>query len=73
MFHNFVLGQSEARMRLSEARGAARCVLLSEQSARHHGYPGDGLLMSTPDPSKHGTLSQCWFNVGPPSTTLAQH
>ena len=19
------------------------------------------------------TLAQCWFNVGPPSTTLAQH
>ena len=24
-------------------------------------------------PSKHKTLSHCWFNVGPPSTTLAQH
>ena len=24
------------------------------------------------DPSKHDTLSHCWFNVGPPSTTLAQ-
>ena len=23
--------------------------------------------------SKHETLSHCWFNVGPPSTTLAQH
>ena len=22
---------------------------------------------------KHGTLNQCRFNVGPPSTTLAQH
>ena len=24
-------------------------------------------------PSKHKTLSHCWFNVGPLSTTLAQH
>ena len=24
-------------------------------------------------PSKHETLNQCWFNVGPPSTTSAQH
>ena len=24
-------------------------------------------------PSKHGTLKQCWSNVGPPSATLAQH
>ena len=24
-------------------------------------------------PSKHEALSHCWFNVGPPSTTLAQH
>ena len=23
--------------------------------------------------SKHETLTQCWFNVGPSSTTLAQH
>ena len=23
--------------------------------------------------SKHETLSQCWYNVGPPSSTLAQH
>ena len=23
--------------------------------------------------SKHHTLKQCWFNVGPPSATLAQH
>ena len=25
------------------------------------------------DPSKHETLNQCWFNVGPPSATLSQH
>ena len=24
-------------------------------------------------PRKHKTLGKCWFNVGPPSTTLAQH
>ena len=24
-------------------------------------------------PSKHKTLSQCWLNVGPPSTTSPQH
>ena len=24
-------------------------------------------------PSKHETLTQCWFNSGPPSATLAQH
>ena len=24
-------------------------------------------------PSKHETLTQCWANVGPPSTTLSQH
>ena len=24
-------------------------------------------------PSRHERLSHCWFNVGPPSTTLAQH
>ena len=24
-------------------------------------------------PSKHGTFTQCCFNVGPPSATLAQH
>ena len=24
-------------------------------------------------PSKHETLNHCWFNVGPPSTTLAPH
>ena len=24
-------------------------------------------------PSKHETLTQCWVNVGPPSSTLAQH
>ena len=24
-------------------------------------------------PNKHDTLKQYWFNVGPPSTTLAQH
>ena len=24
-------------------------------------------------PSKHDTLNQCWVNVGPPSSTLAQH
>ena len=24
-------------------------------------------------PWKHETSSQCWFNVGPPSTTLTQH
>ena len=24
-------------------------------------------------PSKHETFTQCWFNVWPPSTTLAQH
>ena len=24
-------------------------------------------------PSKHKTFNQCWFNVGPPSTTTAQH
>ena len=24
-------------------------------------------------PSKHETLTQRWFNVGPPSATLAQH
>ena len=24
-------------------------------------------------PSKHDTLSHCWFNVGKPSSTLAQH
>ena len=25
------------------------------------------------DTSKHENLGQCWFDVGPPSTTLAQH
>ena len=25
------------------------------------------------EPTKHQTLNQCWFNVGPPSTTSAQH
>ena len=24
-------------------------------------------------PSSHKALPQCWFNVGPPSATLAQH
>ena len=24
-------------------------------------------------PSKHETLTQCWYNVDPPSATLAQH
>ena len=24
-------------------------------------------------PSKHKTLTHCWANVGPPSTTLAQY
>ena len=24
-------------------------------------------------PSRHETLTQCWFNVGPPSSTLDQH
>ena len=28
---------------------------------------------STSTPSKHKTLNQCWFNVGPPSATLNQH
>ena len=28
-------------------------------------------LISTP--SKHETLTQCWFNAGSPSVTLAQH
>ena len=23
-------------------------------------------------PNRHKTLNQCWFNVGPPSTTLDQ-
>ena len=23
--------------------------------------------------SKHATLNQCWFNAGPPYTTLSQH
>ena len=27
----------------------------------------------TPLPSEHDTLSQCRFNVGPPSATLVQH
>ena len=25
-----------------------------------------------PRPSRHNTLNQCWFNVGPPSTMLDQ-
>ena len=25
------------------------------------------------NPSKHESLTHCWFNVGPPTTTLAQH
>ena len=28
--------------------------------------------MYRPRPSRHNTLNQCWFNVGPPSTTLDQ-
>ena len=24
-------------------------------------------------PSKHPTLNQCWFNVGPASQTMGQH
>ena len=24
-------------------------------------------------PTKHGIISQCWLNAGPPSATLAQH
>ena len=44
-----------------------RSTKLRERSviepARHRGLP----------PSKHDTLNQCWFNVGPASATLAQH
>ena len=29
-------------------------------------------LRYSQQPSRHTTLNQCWFNVGPPSTTLDQ-
>ena len=34
-------------------------------------FPGKGV--STRPPNKHGSLTTCWFNAGPSSTTLAQH
>ena len=38
----------------------------------HH--PQDFLLAQfSLYPSKHETLTQCWFNVGPPSARLSQH
>ena len=33
-----------------------------------HLYHGERML-----PNKHETLTHCWINAGPPSTTLAQH
>ena len=42
--------------------------------SRIHGMPG---IVDTPPTlayhSKYETLTQCWFNVGPPSMTTAQH
>ena len=37
-----------------------------------HAGPALGELILW-DPSKHETFTQCWYNVGPSSTTLAQH
>ena len=31
------------------------------------------VVMIRPVPNKQETFTQCWFNIGPPSSTLAQH
>ena len=45
-----------------------RCSHIHEHVYKHKYVYSDRTM-----PSEHETLSHCWFNVGPPSTTLAQH
>ena len=47
--------------------GSMAHVCWSPPSCTRRQQPGHN-----PHPSKHGTLTQCWFNVGPASQTLVQ-
>ena len=38
----------------------------------HYGGFADKVAVLASVTSRHKTLNQCWFDVGPPSTTLAQ-
>ena len=82
------IGRSPRRPSPLEARPDGTCQILGLQShcpvcCISHQKVNPGLILHTVNPSvvkltmsaiKHFfTLAQCWINVGPPSSTLAQH
>ena len=63
-----------------EPRMTAFSTLRKHRRQICHGKLNDTLLQSDnpvmcdkPDPSRHGTLNQCWFNAGPASQTVGPH
>ena len=74
---------SEKKHRIMPRSTAFRCITLhctalhcikiySHSNRQKSSYKRHYFWGHKNGPSKHETLNQCWFNVGPPSTTLGQ-